>query len=116
MNHRGRRTPALIFIFMLVLVLMLVLPGCASFAPPPEVSPALIDNARSDHADTKELAIGRNLFVTRCLECHTLPSVTKYSRNEWPHLVTRMSSRANLSASEQSAIVVYLRAASLTSH
>jgi mono/diheme cytochrome c family protein len=107
-NRRGR-TPALIFIFMLVL------PGCASFAPPPEISPALIDNARSDHADAKELAIGRNLFVTRCLECHTLPSVTKHTREEWPHLVTRMSSRANLSAGEQAAIVVYLRAASLTS-
>jgi hypothetical protein len=57
---------------------------------------------------------GRNLFVSRCLECHTLPPVAKYSRNEWPDLVGRMSDRSNLSAGEQAAIVAYLRAASVS--
>jgi len=63
--------------------------------------------------NAKELATGRHLFVSRCLECHTLPSVTKHSPGEWPHLVSRMSNRANLSADERNAIVAYLRAASI---
>jgi hypothetical protein len=96
-----------------VLVILFIV-SCANFAPPPEVSPALISNARPDRVDAEQLQNGRNLFVSRCLECHTLPPVTKYSRNEWPHLVSRMSGRANLSAADQEAITIYLRAASST--
>jgi hypothetical protein len=95
-------------------VIILFIVSCANLAPPPEVSPALISNARPDHADAEQLQNGHRLFVSRCLECHTLPPVTKYSRDEWPYLVSRMSNRANLSASDQSAIIAYLRAASLT--
>jgi len=97
-------------------MITLLIVSCANFASPPAITPAIIENARPDHASAKELATGRNLFVSRCLECHTLPSVTKHSPDEWPHLVSRMSGRANLSASDQSAIIAYLRAASFVRH
>jgi hypothetical protein len=97
-------------------IITLFIISCANFAPPPEVSPSLLANARHDHADPQILSRGRAIFVSRCLECHTLPSVTKHSPAQWPHLVSRMSGRANLSASDQSAIIAYLRAASLTRH
>ena len=97
-------------------IIIIFIVSCANLAPPPEVSPALISNARPDHVDAEQLQNGRRLFLAHCLECHTLPPVAKYSRNEWPHLVSRMSGRANLSAGEQAAIVAYLRAASLTPH
>ena len=101
----------------LVLALItLFIVSCANFAPPPAVSLALIANARPDHVDAGQLQNGRRLFVSRCLECHTLPPVTRYTREQWPHLVSRMSGRANLSAGQQAAIVAYLRAASLTPH
>ena len=96
------------------IIVVLFIVSCANLAPPPEVSPALISNARFDHVDAEQLQTGHRLFVSRCLECHTLPPVTKYSRDEWPYLVSRMSNRANLSGSDQSAIIAYLRAASLT--
>jgi cytochrome c1 len=107
----GHCTPCAAQIVAVVIVLFIV--SCANFAPPPEVSPALISNAHSDHVDAGQLQNGRRLFTSRCLECHNLPPVAKYSRNEWPHLVSRMSGRANLSAPEQAAIVAYLRAASV---
>jgi cytochrome c2 len=93
--------------------LALLLAACAtnSFAPPP-VSPALIARAQHDHTTAQQLSAGRNLFLHRCLECHTLPVVTKYSPDEWPHLVSRMAPRADLSADEEQSIVAYLRAAS----
>jgi cytochrome c1 len=97
-------------------IVILFIVSCANFSAPPDVSPALVANARPDHVDAEQLQNGRRLFVSRCLECHTLPQVTKYNREQWPHLVSRMSGRANLSASEQNAIVAYLRAASLTNH
>jgi hypothetical protein len=97
-------------------IVILFIVSCANFAPPPAITPALIANARPDHVDAEQLQNGHRLFVSRCLECHTLPPVTKYSRDEWPYLVSRMSNRANLSASDQSAIIAYLRAASITHH
>jgi len=99
---------------LVVSTIIIFIVSCANLAPPPEVSPALISNARPDHVDAEQLQNGHRLFVSRCLECHTLPPVTKYSRDEWPYLVSRMSNRANLSGSDQSAIIAYLRAASLT--
>jgi hypothetical protein len=94
-------------------IILLFVVSCANFAPPPEVSPVLIANARRDRTDSQTLSYGRSLFVSRCLECHTLPSVTKHSPDQWPHLVSRMSGRANLSESERDAITAYLRAASI---
>ena len=95
-------------------IILLFVVSCADYAPPPAISPALIASAHLDQADASQLSRGRAFFVSRCLECHTLPSVTKHSPGEWPHLVGRMAARANLSASEQEAITVYLRAASST--
>jgi cytochrome c1 len=97
-------------------IVILFIVSCANFTTPPDVSPALIANARPDHVDAQQLQNGRRLFVSRCLECHTLPRVTKYNREQWPRLVSRMSGRANLSADQQAAVVAYLRAASLTNH
>jgi len=99
---------------LVVVILSLFLVACATgeFAPPPIVSPALIEKARLDRVNAQELSIGREVFVSRCLECHTLPSVAKYSRREWPRLVARMAGRANLTASDQVAVTSYLRAAS----
>jgi len=97
-------------------IIILFIVSCANLAPPPEVSPALISNARPDHVEAEQLQNGRRLFLSHCLECHTLPRATKYNPEQWPHLVSRMSGRANLSAGEQAAIVAYLRAASLTPH
>ena len=97
---------------MASVISILFIVSCANFAGPPEVSPALISNARSDQVDIAQLQDGRRLFLSRCLECHTLPPVAKYSRNEWPHLVSRMAGRANLSPGEQAVITAYLRAAS----
>jgi hypothetical protein len=107
MRHRAR---------LPVLVLSLFTGACATgdFAPPPNVTPSLIASARFDRISTQELSIGREVFVSRCLECHTLPSVAKYSRNEWPRLVARMAARANLTTSDQRVVTGYLRAASAT--
>ena len=92
--------------------LALLIPACATdrFAPPP-ISPGLVKRAKIDHTSPQQVANGRTLFLHRCLECHTLPVVTKYSRAEWPHLVSRMSARADLTPDEEQSIIAYLRAA-----
>ena len=63
------------------------------------------------HVDLATLRDGRTLFVSRCIECHTLPMVSRYSAGEWPNLVDKMSGRADLKPGERDALVAYLRAA-----
>lgn len=91
----------------------LLLAGCVSdnFTPP-KISPALV--AQSDHASAQQLAAGRTTFVSRCLECHTLPPIKKYSPAQWPGLVNQMSARANLNSDQKAAVIAYLRAAAST--
>jgi len=86
-----------------LLLLCLVFAGCetANYAPP----------VRATSSDAPKLDRGRTLFAHRCIECHTLPAVWKYSRDDWPNIVNDMSHRASLKLPERDAIVAYILAA-----
>ncbi len=61
--------------------------------------------------DMQTLDRGRKLFVRRCIECHTLPPLWKYAREDWPQIVNDMSHRASLKPEEREAIIAYILAA-----
>jgi hypothetical protein len=88
--------------------------GCQSdsYAPPPPVpSQMLAASVRKEsHVDFAMLREGRTLFVHRCIECHTLPSVWHYRTDEWPGIVSSMSRRSSLKPAEREAIVAYILA------
>ena len=65
----------------------------------------------SKDADAQFLTQGRNLFVSRCIDCHSLPPISKYSSERWPGLVEKMSGRAHLQPTQRDAIVAYILAA-----
>lgn len=58
--------------------------------------------------DLATLQQGRTLFVSRCIECHTLPPFWHYSAKDWPGIVDSMAHRANLKRNERDAIVAYI--------
>jgi mono/diheme cytochrome c family protein len=58
-----------------------------------------------------QLRHGRELFASRCIECHTLPVVTEHSASEWPQLIDEMAGRANLKAAERREVLAYVLAA-----
>ena len=62
------------------------------------------------HSGQSEIRLreGRALFVTRCIECHTLPVIAQHPASDWPQLVGKMSARADLKPSEREAITGYL--------
>jgi len=62
------------------------------------------------HVDERTLREGRSLFVSRCIECHTLPVVSRYDPVAWPWLVDNMAHRASLKPAEREALVAYLLA------
>jgi mono/diheme cytochrome c family protein len=56
------------------------------------------------------LRAGRMLFVSRCVECHTLPVISDHSLKAWPHLVDTMAGRADLKPGEHQALTAYILA------
>ena len=53
---------------------------------------------------------GRSLFVSRCIECHTLPIIWYYRPSDWPGIIDEMAERSSLKAAERDAIVAYILA------
>ena len=94
-----------LFVYCLIFV------GCetANYIPP--VTPQM---ARSSHrkpaTDISTLERGRTLFAHRCIECHSLPPMWKYSREDWPQIVNGMSHRSNLKPEERDAVIAYILA------
>jgi mono/diheme cytochrome c family protein len=82
-----------------------------SFVPPP-VTPQMASAVKKrQQVDLVTLQAGRTLFVSRCIECHTLPVVSRYDAVAWPWLVDDMAARASLKPAEREALVAYILAA-----
>jgi hypothetical protein len=84
------------------LLACLIFAGCetANYAP-----------VVSSPGTAAQLERGRTLFVHRCIECHTLPAIWKYSKRDWPQIVNDMSHRASLKPDERDAVIAYILAA-----
>ena len=100
--------------------LLCLLAGCESTGnqPPPVTAEFAKVGARqhvrhgtnpSDwRIDLAMLREGRTLFVSRCIECHTLPAVPKHTAAEWPALIDEMAGRANLKPEQRVAVLAYI--------
>ena len=81
--------------------------GTTSFTPPP-VTEKLARAGARQHVDLATLHEGRALFVSRCIECHTLPAVSQHSATEWPRLIDEMAGRASLKSTQRDAVLAYI--------
>jgi hypothetical protein len=82
----------------------------ANYVPP--VAPEMTASPHGKRgAEVATLERGRSLFVHRCIECHTLPPIWKYSNEDWPKVVDDMSHRANLKPQDRDAVIAYILAA-----
>ena len=91
---------------------LLLLAGCETSNYAPQVTSQLSKPASrtKQDVDLAQLRQGRTFFVHRCIECHTLPAIWKYSREDWPRMVNDMSHRASLKAAERDAVIAYILA------
>src|ERR1700731_453896 len=92
-----------------------LLASCESTSnqPPPVTAEFAKIDARPASLRTSlaTLSEGRALFVSRCIECHTLPTVGKHTAAEWPALIDGMAGRANLKPEQRGAGLAYILAA-----
>lgn len=95
------------FFFALALI------SCEStnFVPPPVTTEMVSARKKGQAVNMATLEAGRRLFASRCIECHTLPVVSRYDAVAWPWLVDDMSDRSGLKPAEREAMVAYLLAA-----
>jgi len=89
---------------------LLALAGCETSNYAPQVTSQLSKPALRTKQDVALLQRGRTLFVHRCIECHTLPAIWKYSRDDWPQIVNDMAHRASLKPAEREAVIAYILA------
>jgi hypothetical protein len=97
-------------------VLACLLVSCESTNYVPAVTSQMATARKGQHVDLDMLRKGRTLFVHRCIECHTLPVLWRYSADDWPTIVDSMSHRASLKPSEREAIVAYILAVRSAEH
>ena len=94
----------------LFLVVAGLLSNCEVTNYVPAVTSQMAAAKRGEHVKLATLHEGRALFVGRCIECHTLPAIWRYSADDWPEIVDRMAHRSSLKPAERDAIVAYIRA------
>jgi mono/diheme cytochrome c family protein len=96
----------------LILFAVCLLVGCESTSyMPPMVTSNMAKVGLTQHVDLATLREGRTLFVSRCIECHTLPAVSAHAATEWPGLIDEMARRTNLKPAERDAVLAYILAA-----
>jgi len=86
--------------------------GCemSNYAPPVTAQMATTSRGKQVAA-LSALDRGRTLFVHRCIECHTLPAMWKYTPQDWKQIVNDMSHRASLKPADRDAVIAYILAA-----
>jgi mono/diheme cytochrome c family protein len=97
-----------VLIFALARICLVDLNGCGTTFAPPPITTELARTGSGQHADIVMLCEGRALFVSRCIECHTLPPFWHYRSEDWPQIVDTMAERAKLKRAERDAIVAYI--------
>jgi len=97
-------------IFGSIVALGLILVSCESTerAAPPLTAQMATRARATQHIELNALERGRSLFVSRCIECHTLPSIAQHSAAAWPGLIDEMAQRASLKPEERQAVLAYI--------
>jgi hypothetical protein len=100
----------------ILFVLACVLASCQITNYVPPVTSQMATARKGQSVNLAMLHEGRTLFAHRCIECHTLPVVWRYSSKDWPDIVNSMSQRASLKPAEREAIIAYIMAVRLAEH
>jgi mono/diheme cytochrome c family protein len=84
--------------------------GCATIndlAPP--VTADSLSVAQGMGFDPESIELGRTLYITACVKCHSPEAVTKYSSERWDEIIPRMAEQTELNDSDTEALTAYIR-------
>ena len=92
-----------------LLAIPFVIAGCATMDN--TRLPTVTAKMAGHGVSTESLEAGRAVLATRCVSCHGLEPIAKYSENDWRRIVEGMGPRARLDAREERDLLAYLIAA-----
>lgn len=86
-----------------------LLDSCSSTtSSAPAITTSLVRAGVRQKADAPTLTAGRALYLNRCIQCHALPEVSRYSPPQLTAIVAAMSGRANMNPEQHEALLKYL--------
>jgi len=102
-GHLARRGVAVVFVFLV---------GCVSLdqlAPP--VDDAMILAGAGHPLDPQALVRGREIYLNRCIGCHSVEPVDRYSLGQWEMILPEMAAEAKLNRVQTADLQGYISAA-----
>jgi mono/diheme cytochrome c family protein len=94
-------------------VAALLIGGCAAanMERAPSVTGATIDAGAARGYVADDIQWGREVFIARCAECHTLQAPAGHSDEQWREILPRMARRARLDEDDRRRVETYIFAA-----
>jgi mono/diheme cytochrome c family protein len=90
--------------------LVVLLAGCETgIRTAPPISNAMFSTAAKQHIASDTLAAGREIYIRRCSDCHSLQPMENYSPAKMRRIVDEMAGRAGLKEAEKQSLLDYLR-------
>ena len=68
-------------------------------------------NRQGVHSSPSQLALGRDIYITKCAKCHSVEPVHQYPEGEWVHkILPEMNEETKLNTEEAAAVKAYVLA------
>ena len=83
--------------------------GCVSLeqlAPP--IGDRVVVIGRDHGFDLNTLSHGRQVYLSRCIQCHNLEPIQRYSQAQWQAIVMEMAVEAKIDTRQTSDLLAYL--------
>ncbi len=94
--------PSKKYLFMGSLVFLFIITSCSVKLYEPSAETV------STNANLTKLKQGKELYINKCAECHSLKQPEKYSADKWVKLVKVMSKKAKINDDQASLILQYV--------
>jgi cytochrome c5 len=78
-------------------------------AQPPKASVGVKEESKPPLDSTATaIVLGQTVYTTKCYQCHDLPRVTDFSREDWSDIMIKMSRKAHLSNTETDQVLAFV--------
>jgi mono/diheme cytochrome c family protein len=83
--------------------------GCMSLEEmAPSVDDRLISQGRQQNVDSQALTRGREIYLNRCISCHNIEPVGRYTREQWEIIIPDMAGESNLDDQQEHDLLSYI--------
>lgn len=93
----------------LATLLTLTTIGCMSLEEmAPSVDDRLVRLGERQMLDTQTLIRGREIYLNRCISCHNIEPVGRYTREQWEFIIPDMARESNLDDQQEHDLLSYI--------